>query len=317
MSSIRLPACSFYGVVAAAVGMLAVACDGSDGSAGTEDSAGSDLINGTDDRSLPATVHIADGCTAAKIGPKLLLTAAHCALDVSTLELKYGPTRPVSLSRDGVAGAAPSAVARVLVHPAFREPCATTLCSISAVVAKLDAPDIAVIELADELRGVPIAPLDLRPLVPGDRVIVEGFGCTRGVHLADGHDTAVLNSAETWIVPPAEALHEGSYVQASDLSVYAGNYALTPGPGGTSDTAGLCPGDSGGPLYARRDRGATGAPLVSDLVIVGVNANYTLRPESVDSAGLPVTNWHTRIDTDSRNNVAEWLTEIVRGAAIE
>jgi hypothetical protein len=34
--------------------------------------------------------------------------------------------------------------------------------------------------------------------------------------------------------------------------------------------------------------------------VAGVNANYTLRPEETDDVGLPVTNWHTRLDESSR-----------------
>ncbi len=78
---------------------------------------------------------------------------------------------------------------------------------------------------------------------------------------------------------------------------------MTAGPGarGASAAAGLCPGDSGGPLYRKRDGG---------WAVVGVNSNYTLALEADDSVGLPITNWHTRLDGKSRHDVATWLRSV-------
>ncbi len=274
------------------------------------DDANADLIGGSSGVYMPATLHIEAGCTAAKIGPKALLTAAHCVLDLSNLEPKYDTTRTIGLSTKPASGYRAYAVARVHVHPAYLEKCRATLCSISAVVAKLDAPDIAVVELTEEVRNVPVVKIDARPLAAGDRVVIEGFGCTEGVLAEDTRKIERLTSAETTITAPNAALHEGSYVESADLPVYSGNYALTPGPAKSARAAGLCPGDSGGPLYARRIRTSRErVRRASDLVIVGVNANYTLRADDVQ--GLPVTNWHTRVDDASRNGVAEWLRTVV------
>jgi hypothetical protein len=120
---------------------------------------------------------------------------------------------------------------------------------------------------------------------------VTGFGCTTGVHVTDQNVAVALRTAEQNVVAPSAAVHDGSFVTAADEPIYAGNYVLTAGK------AGLCPGDSGGPLYR------AGA-------VVGVNANYTLRPDDQDEVGLPVTNWHTRLDGNSRNHVGEWLSEV-------
>ena len=101
---------------------------------------------------------------------------------------------------------------------------------------------------------------------------------------------------------PAElAVHDGSAVLASDVAQVAGIYSLTAGPGAARAKAGLCPGDSGGPLYAKR---------AGVLVVVGVNSNYTLGPEAKDDVGLPITNWHTRLDEASRHGVAAWLRSV-------
>mgnify|MGYP000644449504 CR=1 FL=1 len=66
-------------------------------------------------------------------------------------------------------------------------------------------------------------------------------------------------------------------------------------------TARLCPGDSGGPLYKATPDG---------VAVVGVNANYTLLPDDKDEVGIPVTNWHTRLDGSSRNHVGDWLSQV-------
>jgi hypothetical protein len=267
----------------------------------------SDLIGGraTALAELPSTIHLADGCTAAKVAPKLLLTAAHCVLNLSTLEPKYGPVRSgspraVKLSRDPAGGYAEHEVAAVHVHPKWMSACARTLCSISAVTAKLDAPDVALLELGVDLAEVPIAPVESRPLAAGDEVVVVGFGCTDGVHVAGG-GVRSLASATATVVAASAAVHDGSPVSASDEPIYAGNYAFTAGPGAGSAHAGLCPGDSGGPLYRRRG---------NELVVAGVNANYTLRSDEEDAVGLPVTNWHTRLDDGSRNNVYAWIESV-------
>jgi secreted trypsin-like serine protease len=285
-----------------AVASLGLACSSEEAA---PDNATSDLIGGsaTSSDALPGVVDIKAGCTAAKIAPRFLLTAAHCALNLSTMDPKYGPEKPIGLSRDPSAGHVDHAVAAVHAHPAFLKKCGETLCSVSAVVAKLDAPDVALIELKDDLEGVPAAPIGERVLSPGDAVIIEGFGCTDGVHAEDSRPTRSLKSAPAKIAPPKSALHDGSFVEASDVDVFSGNYALTAGPGAGKEYAGLCPGDSGGPLYAKQEDGT--------LAVVGVNANYTLRPDQDDQAGMPVTNWHTRLDASSRNHVLTWIRSLV------
>lgn len=260
----------------------------------------SDLIGGSNANNdkIPATVGISasgrNSCTAARVGERQLLTAAHCVLNLSTLAPRYDATHPVTVTLpNGVA--ATYAVVEARIHPAWMEKCAETLCSVAAVTAKLDAPDIAVLELADPVAGAAIVPVERRPLEAGEEVTIVGFGCTKGVHVADDRPARELLSASQKVVAPANAVHEGSFVEAEDEPVFSGNYVLTGGQ------AGLCPGDSGGPLYVRRD---------GMLAVAGVNANYTLRPDDVDAVGVPVTNWHTRLDTGSRHRVDGWLTEI-------
>ena len=255
-----------------------------------------DLIGGDEahNAEIPATIGISrdnhHACTAARVGPRHLLTAAHCVWSASSLEVYYDATHDVQLRfPDGTLAAYKVKAAHV--HPLWSSKCAETLCSASAVTAKLDAPDVAVLELEEEPKNLAQAKVDRTPFVPGDLVRVTGFGCTTGVHVADTNVAVALRTAEQKVVEPGAAIHDGSFVEAADEPVYAGNYALTAG------NAGLCPGDSGGPLYRNGS-------------VVGVNANYTLRPDDQDEVGIPVTNWHTRLDGNSRNHVGDWLSEV-------
>jgi hypothetical protein len=213
---------------------------------------------------------------------------------------KYGPDQPLGIARGSSSEQVTHAVASVHAHPDWMKKCAETLCSISAVSAKVDAPDIAIIELTEDLANVPITAVDRKRALPGDDVILVGFGCTDGVHVA-ATGGGTLRTADATIAPPSAAVHDGSPVTADDVSVFAQNYVLTAGPGKDPSHAGLCPGDSGGPLYARRE---------GKIVVVGVNANYTLLPDEDDAVGLPVTNWHTRVDDESTHGVYAWIEGI-------
>jgi secreted trypsin-like serine protease len=254
---------------------------------------------------FPGAVYLGTRCTAVKVAPRHLLTAAHCVLDRATAEVKLPPGTSLAITRDPAEGYVHVPVAAVHVHPAWLDACERTYCAISSVAGTLDAPDVAVIELSEDLRDVSSARVDTTPLEPGDPVVVLGFGCTEGVAVRDARAQPSLAWARAEIVPASRAIHPGSFVGESDRPVFDSLYAITAGPGLLAARAGLCPGDSGGPLYKSVD---------GELVVVGINANYTLMPEGDDTVGLPVTNWHTRLDAGSRHDVAGFLASIVGGA---
>ncbi len=250
---------------------------------------------------FPATVYLKSGCTATKVAPKRLLTAAHCVLDPATVSIRFGKGKKISVAHDPAKGYVEVEVADALVHPTWLKACEDAYCAASSVTARLDAADVAVIELVTDLDDVSVAAVAAAPLAEGERVTVLGYGCTVGVLVPDNRDAISLKYAETTLVPADRAVHDGSAVQRSDVAQVAGIYSLTAGPGAAKASAGLCPGDSGGAMYAKRD----GA-----LVVVGVNSNYTLGPEANDQVGLPITNWHTRLDDASRHGVGAWLRSV-------
>jgi secreted trypsin-like serine protease len=275
----------------------------SDGVPADSDQVEDALIGGKDGAlaKFPSTVYLKGECTAAKIAPRRLLTAAHCVVDPATVSIRYKVGAKISVTREPAKGYAELVVAAINVHPAWLKACEASFCAASSITARLDAPDVALIDLATDLADVPVAAVDPVPLAAGDRVSVVGFGCTVGVLVPDVRDAATLKYALTRVVPAARAVHDGSAVLSGDLAQVAGIYSMTAGPGSARARAGLCPGDSGGPLYKSRD---------GNLVVVGVNSNYTLAPDAKDQVGLPMTNWHTRLDDASRHQVGTWLRSL-------
>ena len=281
--------------LAIAAALALVAC----GAPAEEDDsvAGDSAVIGGKAARVASVVYLEDGCTATKVGDGLLLTAAHCVLDAATVEVFHQPGTTIGVRREPGKPVESLRVAAVTVHPAWLDACGRAYCGASETVSKLDAPDVAVIRV-EGLDDVPAMRVPSSSLAPGDRVQIAGFGCTEGVKIPDARANVTLAAADARIVPPDHALHDGSYIGKADLEVVAGNVVMTDGPGASRSRAGLCPGDSGGPLLAKRG---------SETVVVGVNANYTFRPEAKDDKGLPVTNWHTRLDDRSRHAVAAWL----------
>jgi hypothetical protein len=176
------------------------------------------------------------------------------------------------------------------------------------VLASTAAPDVAVIELADGdervLEGIPAATVDLRPVAVSEPLVIMGYGCEEGVYGPKDYSRQRLKFQQTRALGIESQQHEGSVigdVQGEYARRLEKQYVFTPGQGGKSEEASLCPGDSGGPVY--RDDGGQS-------LIVGVNAYYSFRPAAVDSAHVSVTNWHTRLDVDSRFDVGSWLASL-------
>ena len=282
--------------------LLAVAACGSAEPDDENDDAQDALIGGQPGAmaKFPSTVYLKGTCTAAKVAPKTLLTAAHCVVDPATVDIKYAPGSKLSITRDPSKGYVDMVVADVQVHPAWISGCNASFCGASSVTAKLDAPDVAIIHLTVD-DEIPVTPVDSTALGANERVTVVGFGCTVGVISPDTRDVQSLKYANTRLVSDGRAVHDGSPITNADLPQVGGIYDMTLGPGAAKAKAGLCPGDSGGPLYTSRS---------GHLVVVGVNSNYTLAPDSVDAVGLPITNWHTRLDDGSRQGVGGWLRSV-------
>lgn len=322
-----------------------VACTADEsGPSSSEDT--SNLIGGraANATELPSTLLIKGNCTASKVGPRHILTAAHCVTGAHTDKFAAGKTIEITAAK-AVGAFAPDAsegsdasspfqsvvIEKTEVQPAWRDKCATMKCLSVHISGRSDIADAAVIVTRDELVGIPEAAVDLSPVAPGDRVAVTGYGCEDAVGLRWNYANQRLKIAETQAVPFDRVVHPGSFIYPEDrdtglMTMMAGHYVITPGtrdiaadggaemPDASPETrGGLCPGDSGGPLYR----------LGGDVpVVVGINANYTF-PTTGNSndlgdgsgrtfnyGGTPITNWHTRLDLESGHRVGAWLRDL-------
>lgn len=301
--------------VVALLGALGAACSSADAGVTSDD----DLVGGVEaqDGDFPSTLVVKGNCTVSKVGPRHILTAAHCVFDEAgravRADFQPGATMYVS-SRAVVDNTAPPedagyravTLAKVHVPPVYFEE--TVEAGWPRVLSQTAAPDVALMEITEAsaraIADVPEAAVDLAPLRAGERVVIMGYGCEKGVSAAKDYSRVRLKTKATRLVGIEAAIHEGSYVTGKDTP-YAENlamqYLFTPGQGAEAEQASLCPGDSGGPVYRDDGRART---------IVGVNAYYSFADASIDPDRVSKTNWHTRLDGASRFDTGSWLASL-------
>lgn len=320
------------GLLPLALVPVAIACSAPSPDAATSDP---ELIGGevAEPGAFPSTLQIVGNCTVTKVGENVILTAAHCVrnqdgslrtnfAEGQSMQVRHRGTAKVEAEAGEDAGAeagpanaeeitATLTIKRTVIHPRIAHYCRTKSCGGRASDERRDAPDIAIIEVAGGLEGIPTAAVDLTSAKPGDEVTILGYGCKTDVWAGD--IDGKLRYRNTRLVAASAAVHTGGLRpdEADGLRSIEANNVFTRGPvseiaadadtdAGDADAdaaapelqAGLCPGDSGGALYRK---GAN--------VVVGVNASYTFLP----NGRIPVTNWHARVDREARWGTALWL----------
>jgi hypothetical protein len=214
--------------------------------------------------------------------------------DAADVRASFRPGAAVTILAqiDGARRAAK--VGRVEVAPRALEACKRDhFCAGRiSISATHDIPDVALLMLEGDLSDLPSAVVDTTPVSEGDPLTMVGYGCLTGFRMADADGK--LRMANVAPVAPRAVVHPGSFLSDGNearLEEVGGNYVITPGPR-ISGRAGLCPGDSGGPLFRRGTN-----------IVAGVNASYSFEPGD----DVPVTNWHTRLDGRARHGIAAWL----------
>lgn len=266
---------------------------------------GEQVIEGKWDSAIFWASDSGGACTGAVVGPRHVLTAAHCvqAFDSSRnvalgrvrggLERgkRLGITNKKVLDQDSYAL---NTIEAVSMHPGWMNDC-LPWCPFDNSMNPPFPPDLAVIELQQEIpESFVRAKVMTAPVLPGTSVSIMGYGCEGGVGQPMSGNVWRLKAFDTVTGNAQYMVHPSTFVSYNLRTLYERHYVITPGLD-LHNAASLCPGDSGGPLYLTND--AEGE------VVVGVNAYYSFR----SSSGIATTNAHTRLGRDNPSDTTQWL----------
>ncbi|HKO47777.1 MAG TPA: trypsin-like serine protease [Polyangiaceae bacterium] len=277
-----------------------------------------ELIGGqpADANHFRSTVGISDDCTAAKVGPRLFLTAAHCVSLARPnrssfpppdfppnggVHDRYLPGNPLLMfwGLDAADGdRAEFTIVKTTIHPSWWA-CPTCQDAI------LDdgAADVAVIEIGEDTPQIPEARVELASIATGTPVVKVGWGCEERTNVdANTLQLGRYKTADASIISGSEIRRFDTPMTDEQFDAVDASYLVTAGHDQDEKRASLCLGDSGGPLYLRDGR---------DPRIVGVNADYSFRPvQEPDLGGVSWTDWHTRTSLEARHGVGQWLIDL-------
>jgi len=306
-----------WGIATVVLGALLGGCAGA-GEATDAESIGnreSALIGGSP--AVPdefrSTVGIADDCSAAKVAPRLFLTAAHCVAvgrpikgfpvpdpfpPNDGIREDYLPGQPLSMLFGLDASDAQQGVFSIVatsIHPSWWAcpPCQEPTRSQEG------AADIAVVEIAEETPDIPEASVALDAVGVGTPVVKVGWGCEERTTVPqESLHLGRFKRADAVVIPASEIQVGNPLISDETVATVDASYVVTAGHDQDAANASLCLGDSGGPLYL---------PDASDPRVVGVNSDYTFLPTT---DGVSWTDWHTRTSRGSLHGVAEWLIDL-------
>lgn len=188
------------------------------------------------------------GCTATKIAPRSLLTAAHCVVNQKTGRIDdalASSGAKIAISNSPTLDPGPSVtvvrVADVLLPPALERALDRFFEYQSARPGNRLSinhnfitrfPDVAILILEDAIPGIPVMRVELSPLADDADVILVGYGC-RDLTRA-GMTRRVRHAARVW--------GRTSVIRVDAVNFYSRAGQMAEG------APSLCPGDSGGPV---------------------------------------------------------------------
>lgn len=268
---------------------------------------GEQVIEGKWDSAVFWATDSGGACSGAVVGPRHVLTAAHCvqAFDTSRnvalgrlrggLERgkRLGITNRKVLDQGG--GYAVNTIEEVTMHPGWMNDCLPG-CPFDNSMSPPFPPDLAVIELQQEIPERFVrAKVMTASVLAGTPVSIMGYGCEGGVGQPMSGNVWRLKAFDTVVGNAQFMVHPSSFVSYPLRTLYERHYVITPGLD-LHQAASLCPGDSGGPLYLTDDTAGE--------IVVGVNAYYSFRSAT---NGISTTNAHTRLGRDNPSDTTQWL----------
>lgn len=238
-------------------------------------------------------------CTAAKIGPRAFLTAAHCVMKKNSLGQAFNAGYGFNILNHSTGESLTTR--KSIVHPSYlsatkffielQKKVGVSLMGFRQRVSS----DVAVILVKEFTDNVPIAKLDFKPVASGENMIAGGFGCeSLNDYAIDIYKIGVMKNNTNISNFVSEEMKDISREVKELLGYDESFFKYNLGGTYAESKVSTCGGDSGGPLYRASNRG-----------IIGVNSAGSER--KVGGKIVPGTSYAAKVE-----NLEGWLKEVTQ-----